>query len=243
MYKDSKLRTILKTVTWRVTATFTTTLIVFLFTGQIKTAIEVGLLEMIAKLVIFYLHERGWDKIKYGKHELPAFVVWITGIPLSGKTSIADMVLEEIKKKNGRKIQRLDSHDVRAFFPETGFTREEVDNHIKRVGHLASMLEKQGIISIASFVSPYRTSREFVKSICDNYIEIYLKTSTEFARQFDQNGLFEKAEKGEISNVPGIDITYETSQKPDLIIDMEKISLDEAKNQVMAFLNEKYLEK
>ena len=178
MVRDSKLRTILKSVTWRFTATATTITLVFIFTGQIHTALEVGALELLAKMLIYYLHERGWEKINFGKVEVPSFVLWITGIPLSGKTTIGNMVYEELKKDH-LKIQRLDSHDVRPLFPETGFSKEEVNIHIKRVGHLASMLEKNGIITVASFVSPYKESRTFIRQICKNFVEVHLDTDLE----------------------------------------------------------------
>lgn len=239
MYKDSKLRTVLKTVSWRITATTTTIIIVYIFTGQVHTAIEVGLMEMVAKLIIFYFHERGWDKLKFGKHDIPSFVVWITGLPISGKTSLGDMLASEMMKQK-RKYQRLDSHTVRALFPETGFTEDDVNNHIKRVGHLASILEKNGIVAIASFVSPFRESKEFVRQQCSNFIEVHLETTPEFAEQFDKNGFYAKVRKEHWQHVPGVSSEYEHSEKPELVFNMTKISLDQAKKEIMKYINARY---
>ncbi len=240
MYKDSKLRTVLKSITWRITATGTTMSLVWIFTGQIHTAIEVGALELFAKMLFYYLHERGWEKVRFGKLEIPSFVVWITGIPVSGKTTLGDMISEELKKEQ-LKIQRLDSHDVRPLFPETGFSEEEVNNHIKRVGHLASMLEQNGIITIASFVSPYKESRAFVRELCKNYVEVYLDTDVQNARKYDTNGFYSKVDEGKYKNVPGVDVKFEDCEKTELRLDMRTVSLEEARDQVVQYLRKSYL--
>jgi adenylylsulfate kinase len=239
MHKDSKSRTMLKTITWRITATSTTTILVYIFTGKIDTAIEVGMLEMLAKMLFYYMHERGWEKLKWGKKDVPSFVLWISGIPRSGKTTLGNMIFDNLKDES-LKIQRLDSHDVRPLFPGTGFARDEVDNHIKRVGHLASMLEKNGVITIASFVSPYKESRKFVRNLCDNYVEVYLKTSVEKARQYDDYRFYDRAETGEIKNVPGVDVKYETCENTELEIDMHNKSLEEARDEIIEILKSRY---
>ncbi len=240
MYKDSRKRTISKTVTWRITATLTTMTLVLAFTGEIATAIEVGILEWIAKMIFYYVHERAWDRLKWGKKEIPAFVVWITGIPLSGKTTVGNMLFEELKGQKLR-IQRLDSHDVRPLFPETGFSKEEVDNHIKRVGHLASMLENNGIITIASFVSPYRDSRKFVRNICNNFIEVHLDTTVEHVRKYDKEGFYKKVEAGKMDHVPEVDFPFEASDNNAVTVDMTRHSLEEARHQVMEVIKKRYL--
>lgn len=239
MYKDSKLRTILKTVSWRITATTTTILIVYIFTGEIDTALRVGLMEMVAKMLIFYFHERGWDKLKFGKKEIPSFVIWITGIPVSGKTTLADMIADEFKKDK-RKYERLDSHTVRALFPETGFEEKDINRHIKRVGHLASILEKNGIVAIASFVSPYLESKKFVREICTNFIEVHLDTTPKLAEKYDTNGFYEKARQGVFINVPGISVDYEKTEQAEFTFNMEKTSLDQAKKEILKYIKLKY---
>jgi adenylylsulfate kinase len=239
MFKDSKLRTFLKTISWRITATTTTVIIVYLFTGQIQTAIEVGLMEMVAKMLIYYFHERFWDNLKFGKIEVPSMVIWITGIPFAGKTTLGDMLAKEFEKDQW-KFQRLDSHTVRALFPNVGFSKTEVNSHIKRVGHLASILEKNGIVAIASFVSPYCESRDFVRNLCTNFIEVHLESTPEFAKQFDDKGFFEKAFKGEIEDVPGVTADYEKSEKAELTFDMQKTTLEKVKKEVLKYVKEKY---
>ncbi len=240
MYRDSKTRTVVKAITWRITATLTTIVLVYLFTGQIQTAVEVGVLEMTAKLLFYYGHERLWDRLMFGRVEIPPFVLWITGIPHSGKTTLGDIVFKKLQSEN-IKIQRLDSHDVRPLFPETGFTRKEINNHIKRVGHLTSMMENNGISTIASFVSPFTESRDFVRGICQNYIEVYLKTSADEIIEKYGCELFKKAKKGLVQNVAGMDIEYETSPGTELIIEMCDLTLEEAADKIVSYLKKNHL--
>ncbi len=240
MFKESKKRAIVKTVSWRILATLTTALLVYLFTGELGIAISVGLLEMIAKMVLYYLHERVWDKSHYGKQRIPGFVLWIAGIPCSGKTTLADMIYEQLESEK-LNLQRLDSHDIRPLFPEIGFLKAEVNNHVKRVGHLASMLEKRGVIVIASFVSPYRESREFVKEQCNNYIEVFLDMTPKKAKEYDNKGLYEKAERGEIKHFPGVSVEYEAPDTADMVIDMNKNSLEQAKELIMENIQNRFL--
>ena len=190
-------------------------------------------------MLIYYFHERGWDNLKFGKIEVPSMVIWITGIPFSGKTTLGDMIAEELEKEN-RKYQRLDSHTVRALFPNVGFSKEEVNSHIQRVGHLSSILEKNGIIAIASFVSPYSESRDFVRNLSNNFVEVHLHSTPEFARQFDDKGFFDRAFSGEIEDVPGVTVDFETSEKAELTFDMQKTPMEEVKKEVMKYLKEKY---
>lgn len=239
MYKESNTRTLAKTISWRITATLTTTIIVYILTGQIDTAIEVGLLEMIAKLMFYYVHERLWDKIKFGRYEVPPLVLWVTGIPRAGKTTLGDLIYKELQEDK-LKMQRLDSHDVRPLFPETGFKRDEVNNHIKRVGHLASMMEKNGIITIASFVSPFRESREFVRDMCGNYIEVYLKTTADALRRKHTYEIYEQAEKGQIKNVAGMDVEYETTPETEFVIEVGEESLEDASKRIVQYLRKNH---
>ena len=87
-----------------------------------------------------------------------SIVIWLTGLSASGKTTIGDALTKNLKTL-GHRVEHLDGDLVRKMFPGTGFTREERDRHIKRVGYLAAMLEKHGVIVVASFISPYREAR------------------------------------------------------------------------------------
>ncbi|MBN1320001.1 MAG: adenylyl-sulfate kinase [Thermoleophilia bacterium] len=226
----------MKTISWRFWATVTTALIVLLFTRRYTLALTVGSVEVVLKLVLYFVHERAWSRVKYGKREVPAFVLWFTGLPASGKTTAAATVCSELAKR-GLKVEHLDSHDVRALFPETGFTREEVDGHVKRVGHLASMLEKQGVIVVASFVSPYRESRAFARELCSNFVEVYLDSTPEASAQRDTKGMYTRARAGEIEHFPGVNGPYEEPVDPEIRVAVDGLSPEEVVDSVLRQLD------
>ena len=98
-----------------------------------------------------------------------AFVLWLTGLSGSGKSTIAEKVYDKIAK-DGREVERLDGDVMRGLFPSTGFSKADRDEHIKRVGYMASRLEKHGVIVIASFISPYKEARRFVRNLSTKFI-------------------------------------------------------------------------
>lgn len=239
MVKETKFRSVLKSVTWRFCATATTFSLVFIFTGKLDTAIKVGGIEVFLKMLIYFLHERVWGKVRFGKHEVQPFVIWITGLSSSGKTVLAERIIEKLNAKDLR-TEHLDGKTIRHLFPSTGFTKTEVNEHIKRVGLLASRLESKGVFVVASFISPYEESREFVRELCRNFIEVYVSTPIAVCEKWDRKNLYKKARKGEIKNLPGVDVHYETPKNPNLTLDLSIQDLDESAEKVMRFIK-KYL--
>lgn len=239
MYKETKLRSIVKTISWRFLATLTTVTLVYIFIGDTTIAFTVGGIEVFLKMLVYFIHERVWDKLKFGKHEIKPFVVWLTGYARSGKSEIAAKIAEKLKDR-GLKAEHLDGHTVRDLFPETGFSEKEVNLHIERVGYLASKLENQGVFVVGSFLSPYRESRQFVKKVSKNFIEVHINTPIEHCEKNDDKGLYKKARNGEIKNFPGIDVKYEAPQNPDLTIDTSKTSIDESVEEILNYVK-KYL--
>ncbi|MEZ4485101.1 MAG: adenylyl-sulfate kinase [Syntrophotaleaceae bacterium] len=213
MQYETKRRSILKAFSWRTLATLTTAAIVFIFTGRFTLAITVGCLEVFAKMGLYFLHERFWARLRYGKKEVPSFVVWFTGLPASGKKAIGDAVYRQLQQENLR-VERLDSRDVRPLFPETGFSPVEVDAHIKRAGHLVAMLEKNGVIVVASFVSPYRSSRRFARQMSSNFVEVHLNSTVEACEQRDTQGHYARARRGEYRYFPGCTSTTKRRKTP-----------------------------
>lgn len=218
----------------------TTAIIVFIFTGEFALAITVGFLEVFAKMALYFFHERLWQKISFGKKEIPSFVLWFTGLPASGKKALADAVYQQLVQ-NKLKVERLDSLDVRPLFPETGFSLEEVNRHVKRAGHLCAMLEKNGIIVIASFVSPYRISRDFARERAVNFVEVYMQTTVEECEKRDDKGHYTKARAGEYHYFPGIDIEYEVPVKPEIVIDVDHSLPDEMAEKIIHYLQANFI--
>ena len=235
MYKERKIRSIVKTFSWRFVATATTFSLVFIFTRKWDLAVTVGGREVVLKMLFYFLHERGWDKIRWGRQEIHPIVVWITGLSGSGKTTLARKVTERLLER-GLKTDHLDGETIRGLFPETGFSKTEVDAHVKRVGLLASRLENRGVFVIASFVSPYKESREFVRRLCRRFVEVYLSTPIEVCEKWDGKNLYRSAREGKIRNIPGVDVTYEAPENPEVNLDMSRVTIDDAAERVLKYL-------
>ncbi len=185
------------------------------------------------------MHSLLVEKLKFGRHEIQPFVVWLTGLARSGKSAIGTE-LSELLLEKGLKVEHLDGHSVRDLFSQTGFSRNEVNNHIERVGYLAGKLESQGVFVVASFLSPYKESREFVKNNSKNFIEVHVSTPVEVCERNDDKGIYKKARMGEIENFPGVNVDYEIPVNPDLTIDTTELSNTEAANQIFNHLK-KYI--
>jgi adenylylsulfate kinase len=154
-------------------------------------------------------------------------VAWFTGLSGSGKSTIA-VTLARHLEAIGLPVEHLDGDEIREVFPTTGFTRAERDTHVRHVGFLASKLEKHGVFVIASLVSPYAESRDFVRRLCRNFVEIYVATPLDECERRDVKGLYARARRGEISQFTGIDDPYEPPEHPEVTIDTRRVSVDEA---------------
>lgn len=238
MFIETHTRSVAKSLSWRLTATLTTILLVYLFTGTMELALAIGGVEVIAKMLIYFFHERAWNNVRFGRAEVKPSVIWFTGLSGSGKTTIAKRLHEKLLAK-GLRVERLDGDQLREILPGTGFSKEDRDAHVKRVGLLASMLQKNGIFVIASLVSPYREARSFVRDLCDRFVEVYTSTPLEECEKRDVKGLYAKARQGQIKNFTGISDPYEAPQSPELIFDTRDVSVDEAVDQIIAHISSK----
>lgn len=232
-YRDTHTRSVAKAVSWRVLGTLATSALVFIFTRKWALSLFVGVLEFVSKIGLYWVHERVWDRLNYGRKRAEPSVVWFTGFSGSGKSTISQRVAEELREQ-GNSVEYLDGDAVRAIFPNTGFTRPDRDAHIRRVGFLAAKLEEHGVIVIASFVSPYRESRDFVRSLCRSFVEVWVNTPIEVCEQRDVKGLYARARRGEISNFTGISDPYEPPASAELVIDTTRTSVDDSVRQVVA---------
>jgi len=166
-----------------------------------------------------------------------AFVLWLTGLSGSGKSTIANRVYD-ILESDGREVEKLDGDIMRGLFPSTGFTKEARDEHIKRVGFMASRLERHGVIVVASFISPYKETRRFVRGLCNHFIEVYVSASLQECERRDVKGLYKKARAGRIGNFTGIDDPYEPPDSPELFLDTERQTVEESVSAIMRYLRQ-----
>lgn len=161
-------------------------------------------------------------------------VIWLTGLSGSGKSTISDYLVEKLEQL-GVRVEQLDGDKVREIFPATGFSRAERDAHIKRIGFVASRLEHHGVFVVASFVSPYAESRDFVRSLCKRFIEVHVDTPLEVCEQRDPKGLYQRVRRGEIKQFTGVDDPYEAPLTPELRLDTTRMSVAEAADSILEF--------
>jgi adenylylsulfate kinase len=161
---------------------------------------------------------------KSGLNENQGFVVWLTGLSGAGKSTLAEK-LASFYREQGRRVEHLDGELIRGIFP-TGFTHRERDEHIRRVGFMASLLERNGVIVIASFISPYHESRLSVRRMCSRFIEVYVNASLVECERRDTKGLYRRARSGEIKNFTGIDDPYEVPLDPEIVVKTEECTVE-----------------
>jgi len=162
------------------------------------------------------------------------FVLWMTGLPCSGKTTIVKDLQKDIPN-----LAMLDGDELREWFSPKDFSKEGRDEHNKKVAFLAKLLLNHGVPSVVSLVSPYNENRENAREIInagDQFAECFVKCSLEKCEERDVKGMYAKARKGEIKGFTGIDDPYEAPENADLVIDTEHDPLSESANKVKDFL-------
>jgi adenylyl-sulfate kinase len=166
------------------------------------------------------------------------FVVWLTGLPGSGKTTIARGLEKELKAR-GLKVEVFDGDEVRRNLSKgLGFSKEDRDTHNKRVVYVCKLLTRNGINAIVSLISPYRSTRAYARKELPKFVEVYLKCSLEECIRRDPKGLYKKALAGEINNMTGIQDPYEEPLNPEVVLDTEHDSSEHNVKKVLTKLSE-----
>ncbi len=171
-------------------------------------------------------------------------VLWFTGLSGSGKSTIA-AELENVLHAAGAHTYRLDGDNVRhGLNSDLGFSDGDRVENIRRVGEVSRLFVDAGLITLTAFISPFQKDREMVRSLFNEgeFIEIYVKASLEACEKRDPKGLYAKARKGKIHQFTGIDSPYEPPTAPHLVLDTEKLTIEEAVQLIVSYLQKhKYL--
>ena len=171
------------------------------------------------------------------------FVVWLTGLPGAGKSSIADLVERQLHAL-GKHTYVLDGTNMRlGLSKDLGFTDADRAENNRRAGEVARLMVDAGLIVLAAFVSPFRADRETTRQLfgAGEYLEVFVDLSSERAAERDTKGLYAKAEAGELQNLTGIGSAYEPPEEPELHLDMNALGVEEAAERVVALLRERKL--
>ncbi len=165
-------------------------------------------------------------------------VVWLTGLPGAGKSTIANLVASELHRR-GRHAYVLDGDNVRhGLNSDLGFTPADRVENIRRIGEVAALMVDAGLIVLVSFISPYRAERSMARSLVadDEFIEVHVDVPLEVAEQRDPKGLYRKARAGQLVNLTGIDSPYEPPEAPDVQLRTNRITPEDAAARVIAAL-------
>src|SRR5438034_1754853 len=172
------------------------------------------------------------------------FTLWFTGLSGSGKTTIAHLVGPAIEER-GSIVEYLDGDTVRTHLSKgLGFSKEDRDANIERIGWVAARLTRHGAAVVASAISPYAEARAHARAVVEEFgpfVEVFVDVSIEEATRRDTKGLYEKALKGEIQNFTGVNDPYEKPDQPDIRIDSDTESPDESARRIVALLEERQL--
>jgi adenylyl-sulfate kinase len=169
-------------------------------------------------------------------------VIWLTGLSGAGKTTLATALKQEIEA-SGRRVEMLDGDEVRENLSRgLGFSKEDRDTNVRRIGFVARLLARHGVIVLASAISPYRQSRDDVRRMVEDagagFVEIFVGAPLDVLVERDVKGLYKKALAGEIKNFTGISDPYEEPLNPELRVDSSVEEVEESVARVLDHLAE-----
>ena len=167
-------------------------------------------------------------------------LVWLTGLPSSGKSTVA-FTAEHALVARGRLAYVLDGDNIRhGLNKNLGFSAEDRAENIRRIGEVGKLFADGGVITLASFVSPYREDRDGVRALMgdDEFLEVFIDTPVELCEQRDPKGLYKKARSGEIPEFTGINSPYESPECPELTLKTNELSVQQCLEKLISYLED-----
>ncbi len=169
------------------------------------------------------------------------FTIWFTGLSGSGKTTLAKKIERELLTR-GLGVEMLDGDVVRTNLSKgLGFSKEDRDTNIRRIGFVANLLARNGAVCICAAISPYKDIRDEVRHLHQDFVEIYTECSLDALTERDTKGLYKKALAGEITGFTGVDDPYEAPEDAEITVNTETESIDQSLDTIMAHLESKGL--
>ncbi|MGO9449753.1 MAG: adenylyl-sulfate kinase [Candidatus Binataceae bacterium] len=167
------------------------------------------------------------------------FTLWFTGLSGAGKSTLANLVAEELRRREHR-VEILDGDEVRTNLSKgLGFSKEDRDTNIRRIGYVCNLLARNGVIAISAAISPYRDIRDEVRRNHQQFFEVYMKCTIEKLTERDVKGLYKKALAGEIKSFTGISDPYEEPLNPELVIDSGAEQVEHSFKKLLSALESK----
>ena len=166
------------------------------------------------------------------------FTLWFTGLSGAGKSTLARTVERRLKMLD-RRVEVLDGDIVRTHLSKgLGFSREDRDTNIKRIAFVCGLLARNGVVSIAAAISPYREAREWARKEIGDFVEVYVKCPLTVCRQRDVKGLYRLVDEGKLKGFTGVDDPYEEPEQPDLVVETDKETIEQSTGRILARLEE-----
>ncbi len=226
----------MKSVFYRLFSTLITFVISFILTGNLLAAISIGLLDTLVKIFSYSYFDILWKKLT--GFDVKPSVILLTGLSGSGKTTIANKLTELLKERSIVPVI-LDGDEIRHAIKLQGFDEDSRKKHNLNVGYIASLFEKQGNIVIVSLISPYDDTRNEIRKMCSNFIEVYVSTKLDVCIERDPKGLYKKAQSGELKDFTGVSAPYYPPLNPEIILDTNNLSVDESATLIIDFFKKK----
>jgi len=171
----------------------------------------------------------------------PGFILWFTGLSGAGKSTLAEALTPRLREL-GHNVEVLDGDEVRENLSKgLGFSKEDRDTNILRIGYVAKLLSRNGVIAITAAISPYREVRRQVRAMAENFVEVFVEVPLEVVEERDTKGLYKKARAGIIQNFTGISDPYEDPESPEIVVQTATESVDESVEIILGYLREQKL--
>jgi adenylyl-sulfate kinase len=168
------------------------------------------------------------------------FTLWLTGLPRAGKSTVAGLVAGRLRALGLDRLEVLDGDIVReGLCRDLGFSRADRTENIRRITFVSKLLTRNGAVVIVAAISPYREDRELAREEIQSFVEVWCRASLDACEARDYKGLYEKARRGEIDNLTGVNDPYEEPEDADLVLDTESETPEQSADRVMAILAEK----
>ncbi len=166
------------------------------------------------------------------------FTLWFTGLPASGKSTLAARV-SEILLERGMKVEVLDGDVVRQNLSQgLGYSKEDRDANIRRIGYVCHLLTRNDVVAIAAAISPYRAARDENRKLIGRFAEVYCECDLETLKERDPKGMYEKALRGEIANFTGVSDPYEPPLRPEVVVNTAREPVEESVEKIVRTLEQ-----
>ena len=173
------------------------------------------------------------------KNNERGFMLWLTGVPASGKSTIAKALEGELRAR-GVRLHNFDGDEWRAIMtPDLGYDKKARDQNLHRIAYVGSLLTRNGVHAIVAAVSPDREFRDRARAMNPEFLEVWVKATFETVKTRDPKGLYKKGAEGKVNDIPGWHVPFEEPQRPELVLDTDSLSVGECVAALLAVLEKR----